>query len=148
MAMGLKSGGSNRFSTMSDINVTPLVDIMLVLLIIFMVTAPLMTQGVDIDLPDADGKAMATDNEPMVVSVTPDGRLFIEEHPVSTEELGIKIAAIRQGNPDLTIYVRGDTTAAYGTVIQVMAQLQQAGVHRIGLVTEPTTSALPPRQTP
>ena len=140
MGMGLGGGGSGRHQAMSDINVTPLVDIMLVLLIIFMVTAPLMTQGVDLDLPDANAQAIASDEEPLIVSVTPDGRTYLEERLIGAQELSDKISAIRRTKPNLVVFVRGDREANYGTVMEVMVQLQQAGVKRVGLVTEPEES--------
>ena len=140
MSMGLnldEQGPDHRFSAMSEINVTPLVDIMLVLLIIFMVAAPLMTQGVEVDLPDADTKALTSDIEPLVVSVAPDGTPYIEEKPVTATELASRITAIRNNHPKLPVYVRGDHKATYGAVMKVMAQLQNAGVSQVGLVTEP-----------
>ncbi len=137
MGLNLDSQGPDRYSAMSEINVTPLVDIMLVLLIIFMVAAPLMTQGVEVDLPDADSKALPSDKEPLVVSVSPDGTPHIEQKPVDIAELAAKILAIKKNNPNLPVYVRGDHQASYGSVMKVMAQLQKAGVSQLGLVTEP-----------
>ncbi|MBF0142514.1 MAG: protein TolR [Magnetococcales bacterium] len=136
MATNLSGQGSDRFHAMGDINVTPLVDIMLVLLIIFMVTAPLMTQGVEIDLPQAESKVLAPQEEPLVISVAADGMTYIEERAVPLAELGDKVMAIRQANPEKAIYVRGDLAASYGAVMVVMAGLQQAGVERVGLLTE------------
>ncbi len=137
MGLNLDSQGPDRYSAMSEINVTPLVDIMLVLLIIFMVAAPLMTQGVEVDLPDADAKALSTGKEPLIVSVASDGTPYIEERSISIEALAAKIAAIKKNNPTLPVYVRGDHQATYGSVMKVMAQLQSAGVSQLGLVTEP-----------
>ena len=140
MSMGVNldgSGGSdNRYQSMSEINVTPLVDIMLVLLIIFMVAAPLMTQGVEVNLPKAKTSAMSSNQEPLVVTVAEDGTPFIEQNPVTIAELKDKISRIRLTNPDLPVYVRGDKRAEYGAVMRVMAHLQQAGIEKIGLVTE------------
>ncbi|MBF0357374.1 MAG: protein TolR [Magnetococcales bacterium] len=131
------SGGSdNNYQAMSDINVTPMVDIMLVLLIIFMVAAPLMTQGVEVNLPKAKAGAIGSNSEPLVVTVANDGTAFIEQNPVTISELKDKIARIRKTNPNLPVYVRGDKKAEYGAVMKVMANLQQAGIEKIGLVTE------------
>lgn len=140
MSMGVNldggSGGENSYQAMSEINVTPLVDIMLVLLIIFMVAAPLMTQGVEVNLPKAKASALASNREPLVVTVAKDGTPFIEQNPVTISELKDKILLIRSTNPDLPVYVRGDSKAEYGAVMKVMANLQQAGIEKIGLVTE------------
>ncbi|MBF0369191.1 MAG: protein TolR [Magnetococcales bacterium] len=137
MGTNLSGQGSDRFRVMGEINVTPLVDIMLVLLIIFMVAAPLMTQGVEVDLPDAEAKPLPSEVEPLVVSVKRDGSTYIEERPVSAQELAAKIKLIRGNNPNLLVYVRGDDQVSYGTIMTVMSQLQQAGVDKVGLVTEP-----------
>ncbi len=137
MSMGVNlNGGRDGLSAMSDINVTPMVDIMLVLLIIFMVTAPLMTQGVEVDLPKEDSQAISTDTEPLVISVRSDGSTFIEEKAIGIDELGDKVRGIRLANPKLPVYVRGDRAADYGFVIRVMAALQRSGVDRVGLITE------------
>ncbi|MBF0310567.1 MAG: protein TolR [Magnetococcales bacterium] len=137
MGMGVGGQGSDRHRPMGDINVTPLVDIMLVLLIIFMVAAPLLTQGVEVDLPKAESSPLSTDNEPLIVSVTRDGSPAIEEKRVTFEELRVRINAIKRTNPKLVVYVRGDRLTSYGQVMAVMAYLQEAGVSQVGLVTEP-----------
>ncbi len=136
MGVNLDGGSDNNYSAMSEINVTPLVDIMLVLLIIFMVAAPLMTQGVEINLPKAKTSAMASNSEPLVVTVAKDGTPYIEQNPISIADLKTKIHHIRKANPDLPVYVRGDRKAEYGAVMRVMANLQQAGIAKVGLVTE------------
>ncbi|MBF0453852.1 MAG: protein TolR [Magnetococcales bacterium] len=138
MGVNLNDGGGpdNRYSAMSEINVTPLVDIMLVLLIIFMVAAPLMTQGVEVNLPKAKTTTLASNREPLVVTVSQDGTPYIEQNAVTIAELKEKISHIRQTNPDLPVYVRGDKKAEYGAVMKVMSHLQQAGIEKIGLVTE------------
>ncbi|MBF0589782.1 MAG: protein TolR [Magnetococcales bacterium] len=137
MGMNMGSGGgSKRFGSMSEINVTPLVDIMLVLLVIFMITAPLLNQGVEVDLPQTVSDPLPSEKEPLVVSVLPDGRAAIEDRVLSVEALTAKIHAIRKANPTLVVYVRGDKKASYGAVMAVMSQLQQAGVNKVGLVTE------------
>ncbi|MBF0383237.1 MAG: protein TolR [Magnetococcales bacterium] len=138
MGLNLDEGGGsgNSYSAMSEINVTPLVDIMLVLLIIFMVAAPLMTQGVEVNLPKAATGALASNSEPLVVTVSRDGTPYIEQNRLSISALKDKITLIRKANPNVPVYVRGDKKAEYGAVMKVMAHLQQAGIEKIGLVTE------------
>ena len=126
--------GGNR--PMSDINVTPMVDVMLVLLIVFMVAAPLMTVGVPIDLPETQAKQLNTESKPITVSVTPDGQVFIGDQPVALEDLVAEVAALAANGTEDRIYVRGDTTANYGAVMQVMGALSGAGYSRIGLITD------------
>ncbi len=120
---------------MSEINVTPLVDVMLVLLIIFMVAAPMMTVGVPIDLPETQAKAMNADTQPITISVNPAGEVFLQETPIAIDEVVAKLQAIATTGYNERIYVRGDTTAAYGTVMKVMARISAAGYKNIGLVT-------------
>lgn len=120
---------------MSDINVTPLVDVMLVLLIVFMVSAPLLTVGVPIDLPQSRAKPMEGDTEPITVSIKPDGQIFLQETPVTADELVPKLQAVAREGYDERIFVRGDKTSDYGTIMQVMGRLSAAGFRRIGLVT-------------
>ena len=123
---------------MSEINVTPFVDVMLVLLIIFMVAAPLLTVGVPIDLPQTQAKGLDQDREPLTVSVTLKGQVFLQNSEVPIEELVPKLQAITQarGGMDERIYVRGDRKVDYGTVMRVMGRLSQAGFRRVALVTE------------
>lgn len=139
MSMGVNlgdGGGAGSPNVMSEINMTPLVDIMLVLLIIFMVTAPLLTQGVEVNLPDDATNPMTASQEPLVVTVGPDGQTYVEDKQITIEELGYKIGNIRKLNDKLLVYVRGDRRAEYGLIMKVMAQMQQAGVNQVGLVTE------------
>ncbi|HET7715403.1 MAG TPA: protein TolR [Bauldia sp.] len=119
---------------MSEINVTPFVDVMLVLLIVFMVTAPLLTAGVPIDLPQAAVQPLAVDKEPILVSVDPDGKVFIGDEEVTMDELVPRLTAIATEGFDERIYVRGDRTASYGTIMTVMGTINNAGFKRIGLV--------------
>lgn len=126
--------GGNR--PMSDINVTPMVDVMLVLLIVFMVAAPLMTVGVPIDLPETQAKQLNTESKPITVSVTPDGQVFIADQPVAIEDLVTQVAALAVNGTEERIYVRGDTTANYGAVMRVMGALSGAGYSKIGLITD------------
>jgi biopolymer transport protein TolR len=146
MAMAVSGGGGrgggrrgrrrsgNR--PMSDINVTPMVDVMLVLLIVFMVAAPLLTVGVPIDLPKTQAKELNTDSKPVTVSVNPSGEVFVGEEPVPIEGLVAKLAATGPNSTDQRVYVRGDTTANYGAVMKVMGVLSGAGYAKIGLITE------------
>jgi biopolymer transport protein TolR len=143
MAMSLagKSGGGRRRGRggknkpMAEINVTPLVDVMLVLLIVFMVAAPLLTVGVPIDLPQTKAKELNTEAKPITVSITPVGDIFIGDQPVQLEGLVDAINAQPSAAPDQRVYVRGDQTANYGAVMKVMGVLSAAGFSKIGLIT-------------
>ncbi|HXW26872.1 MAG TPA: protein TolR [Xanthobacteraceae bacterium] len=127
-----------RRPVMSEINVTPMVDVMLVLLIIFMVSAPLLTVGVPIDLPQTQAKSLDQDREPLTVSVKLDGQVYLQNAEIKVEELVPKLQAITQarGGLDERIYVRGDRKVDYGTVMRVMGRLSAAGFRRVALVTE------------
>ena len=119
----------------SEINVTPFVDVMLVLLIIFMVAAPLLTVGVPIDLPETRANAMNPETQPITISVNENGQIFLQETEIPLDEVVAKLSAIATTGYEERIYVRGDKTTNYGTVMQVMARIQAAGYTRIGLVT-------------
>jgi len=124
---------------MSEINVTPFVDVMLVLLIVFMVSAPLLTVGVPIDLPQSQAKALEQNNEPLTVSVNVDGQVFLQDNEIKIDDLVPKLSAIitaRGGDPNELIYVRGDKKVDYGTMMRVMGRISGAGYHRVALVTE------------
>jgi len=128
-----------RRAVMSEINVTPFVDVMLVLLIVFMVSAPLLTVGVPIDLPQSQAKALQQDNEPLTVSVKVDGQVYLQNNGIKLDDLVPKLKAIieaRHGGPDNLIYVRGDKKVDYGTMMRVMGRISGAGYHRVALVTE------------
>jgi len=127
-----------RRPVMSEINVTPMVDVMLVLLIIFMVSAPLLTVGVPIDLPQTQAKSLDQDKEPLTVSVKVDGEVFLQNSVIKVDELVPKLQAITQarGGLDERIYVRGDRKVDYGTVMRIMGRLSAAGYRRVALVTE------------
>jgi len=127
-----------RRAVMSEINVTPMVDVMLVLLIVFMVSAPLLTVGVPIDLPQTQAKSLDQDREPLTVSVKLDGGVFLQNSEIKVDELVPKLQAITQarGGLDERIYVRGDRKVDYGTVMRVMGRLSAAGFRRVALVTE------------
>ncbi len=120
---------------MAEINVTPFVDVMLVLLIIFMVAAPLLTVGVPIDLPETQAKAMNADTQPITISVNQAGEIHLQETVIPIDEVVPKLTAIAAAGYEERIYVRGDKTADYGTVMQVMARISSAGFRNIGLVT-------------
>ncbi|KGF67003.1 biopolymer transporter ExbD [Hoeflea sp. BAL378] len=140
-AQGGRSGGSRRGrrggrkQLLSEINVTPFVDVMLVLLIIFMVAAPLLTVGVPIDLPETQAKALNSDTQPITVSVNSEGQVFLQETEIPIEEVVAKLEAIATTGYSERIYVRGDTNADYGTVMKVMARISAAGFTNLGLVT-------------
>ncbi len=143
---GMGEGGAGRAgrrrqqrgAVMSQINVTPMVDVMLVLLIIFMVSAPLLTVGVPIDLPQSQAKSLDQDREPLTVSVNTKGEIFLQNSEIKVDELVPKLQAITQarGGADERIYVRGDRKVDYGTVMRVMGRLSAAGFKRVALVTE------------
>ena len=143
MALGPKAasaGGSRRHrkAVMSEINVTPMVDVMLVLLIIFMVSAPLLTVGVPIDLPQTQGKALDQDHEPLTVSVNNSNQVFLQNAEISVDDLVLKLKAITdaRAGAEERIYLRGDQKVNYGAVMRVMGRLSAAGFHRVALVTE------------
>jgi biopolymer transport protein TolR len=121
---------------MSEINVTPMVDVMLVLLIIFMVAAPLLTVGVPIDLPESQAKSMEQPREPLTLSVNDKGQVFLQDTEIKLDELVPKLKAIAKNGFDERIYVRGDKKVDYGTVMRVMGRLSSAGYKRVALVTE------------
>lgn len=133
---GAGRGGRRRRAPMSEINVTPFVDVMLVLLIVFMVAAPLLTVGVPVDLPKTRAAQLTDEVEPLVITVRADGGIFLQETSISREELVPKLVAVSGANPDLRIFVRGDQSIAYGTVMEVMGQVSSAGFNRVALLAE------------
>ncbi len=146
--MGMSSSGGNqgrkgrrrgrgRGGVMSEINVTPMVDVMLVLLIIFMVAAPLMTVGVPVTLPDTQAKSLNVDTQPITVSINATGEIFIQETPITLEELEPKLKAIATQGYEERIFIRGDKSADYGTVAKVMAKISASGYKNLGLVSLP-----------
>lgn len=124
-----------KHSLMSEINVTPFVDVMLVLLIIFMVAAPMMTVGVPIDLPETRANALNTETQPITISVNQDGEIFLQETQIEFNEVVPRLEAISGTGYDERIFVRGDRAADYGTVMRVMASISSAGYSNLGLVT-------------
>ena len=125
-----------RYRPMADINVTPLVDVMLVLLVVFMVTAPLLTVGVPVDLPQTQAPPINEPKEPTVITVNKDGQIFIQETEVPIDTLVEKLQAITGSNPDAVLYVRGDKDVNYGKVLEVMSLVSNAGFHKVSLVAE------------
>ena len=123
--------------TISQINVTPLVDVMLVLLVIFMVTAPIIQQGVQVNLPQAQAGAIAGQEEMLIVAINRSGKIYLNDNVVTLEELGQKLRAIRQLQPDKEVYLRADQEVRYGTVIKAIAEIKQAGIVKLGMVTRP-----------
>ena len=145
--MGASAGGSaggytrrssrrrSSFRAMSDINVTPLVDVMLVLLIIFMVAAPLMTVGVPVTLPNTKAKALNSDNEPITISVDAKGKIYIKEREVSLDTLSAEVATLAKGGAQDQVFVRADQAVGYGHVMKVMGELNNAGFKNLGMLT-------------
>jgi biopolymer transport protein TolR len=135
-----RSNNRGRYRPLSEINVTPLVDVMLVLLIIFMVTAPLMTSGVSVDLPKTDAKPLNTDSQPLTVSIDAKGQIFLQDQQLQLSELVTKLQAIAQNNQDRRIFVRGDKDLAYGRIMEIMGTITQGGFTRVAFLAEqPTT---------
>jgi biopolymer transport protein TolR len=132
MAFEEQSGGA-----ISNINVTPLVDVMLVLLVIFMVTAPILQQGVSINLPKVRAAALTGEEQQLVVAVNRKGQVYLNDTPMDIAELGPKLQAILKLRPDRQVYLRADQNVRYGEVMQVIATVKSAGVERLGMVTEP-----------
>jgi len=128
---------TNSDRLMSDINVTPFVDVMLVLLILFMVSAPMMTQGVDVALPHAVAKALPSEEDQLMITVDKDKQIFINDVPVALDSLREKLLKILENRPGKQVYFRGDREVSYGLAIQVMAEIKNAGVEKLGMVTDP-----------
>ncbi len=131
-----RRGKRSRYRPMSEINVTPFVDVMLVLLIVFMVTAPLLTVGVPIDLPRTSAQALSQPEEPLVISINAKGTIFIQESTVELENLVPRLKAITQNKPDTRIYLRGDRKIDYGRIMAVMGMVNTAGFTRVALIAE------------
>ncbi|MDC1382453.1 protein TolR [Candidatus Puniceispirillum sp.] len=137
MGAGIKrSMGGRRHRPMGEINVTPFVDVMLVLLIVFMVTAPLLTVGVEVDLPKTKAGTINADAAPLVVSIKSDGSLYLQETFLEPEVLIPRLKAISNANPDVRIFVRGDEAVNYGKVLSVMGRIQSAGFQKVALVAQ------------
>ena len=142
MASGLAENGTGgrrrarRYRPMAEINVTPMVDVMLVLLIVFMVTAPLLTVGVPIDLPETRAQQLQGDKEPLTITVDTEGKIYLQDTEIVLDEVVPKLLAIASNGYQERIYVRGDRRVNYGTVMKVMGTISTAGFRRIALVTE------------
>lgn len=144
--MGLSTGNGSRssgrkrsrgsYAPMSEINVTPMVDVMLVLLIVFMVTAPLLTVGVPIELPKTESKPLEGEKEPLTISVNREGQIFLQDTEIKLDEIVPKLIAITKRGYNERIYVRGDRRSSYGAIMKIMGTISAAGFRRIALVTE------------
>jgi biopolymer transport protein TolR len=156
MAGYLNAGGGGngrgrrpRYRPLAEINVTPMVDVMLVLLVIFMVTAPLMTSGVPVDLPKTTAAPLNSDSQPLTVSIDAKGQIFLQDQQVQLPELVTKLQAIAENKPDRRIFVRGDKDIAYGLIMNVMGTITQGGFTKVALLAEqpsgtPADAASPP----
>ena len=137
---GRRRRGGRRHRPMADINMTPFIDVMLVLLIIFMVAAPMLTTGVPLDLPQTGAVALNVDKQPLIVSLKADGKLYLMDTETTISELVPKLQAIAKTGPEERIFVRGDKSISYGKVAEVMAALTSAGYKKVALVNEPVQS--------
>ena len=135
-----------RYRPMSEINVTPMVDVMLVLLVIFMVAAPLLTVGVPVDLPQTQAPAINEPKEPLVITLNAQGKLFLQNNPTEDDGLVPKLQAITRSNPNADIYVRADQAINYGRVMQVMGMVSAAGFNKVSLITEAPHESPPKRR--
>ena len=133
---GRFGGRARRYQPMAEINVTPFVDVMLVLLIVFMITAPLLTVGVPVDLPKTRAAALSDADEPLVVTINAKGAIFLQEHQTPIENLVPRLVAVTGANPDIKIFVRGDKVIPYGSVMEVMGAISAAGFKKVSLMAE------------
>jgi len=136
--------GMPRYKAMSDINVTPMVDVMLVLLVVFMITAPLLTAGVPVDLPKTSAAQLTGQDEPLVISIDKNGKAYLQDTEISDDNLGPRLAAITNNRKDARIFVRGDRTLAYGRIMEVMGIINSAGFTKVALVAEMPSEAPKP----
>jgi biopolymer transport protein TolR len=143
-----RGGGRRRgHRPLAEINVTPLVDVMLVLLIVFMVTAPLLTTGVHVDLPKSKAAPLAqSDDKPLEISIDAKGQIFLQQTPIGLEELVPKLNAVSQENHDAKIYIRGDRANSWGTMMEVLGAVGGAGYSKVGLVSTPADGTTPKRK--
>ena len=135
--------GRGRYKPLAEINVTPLVDVMLVLLVIFMITAPLMTSGVNVDLPQTDAKPLNTDSTPLTVSINAEGKIFLQNDEIQLPELVTRLQAVSQNDNGRRIFVRGDKDISYGLVMQVMGTITQGGFTKVALLAQPPSGPAP-----
>jgi len=146
VSRGGGGGRAARFRPMAEINVTPMVDVMLVLLIIFMVTAPLLTVGVPVDLPQTKAPAITEPKEPLVITIDAKGEVYLQNSKIDPNDLAARLVAITNNNPNASIYVRGDKAIDYGRVLEVMGIVSSAGFAKVSLIAElPTPGKSPPR---
>ena len=135
--MAVDASSSREGTTISQINVTPLVDVMLVLLVIFMVTAPIIQQGVQVNLPQTKASAIVGSEEPLIVTVAKDGKIYLNDNVVSLADLGTKLTAIKKLQSDKQVYLRADQDVRYGTIMKTIAEIKQAGIEKLGMVSRP-----------
>lgn len=135
--MAMDASSQREGTTISQINVTPLVDVMLVLLVIFMVTAPIIQQGVQVNLPQTKSSAILGSEEPLIVTVAKNGKIYLNDNALTLGELGQKLRAIRKVKADKQVYLRADQEVRYGTVMKTIAEIKQAGIEKLGMVTRP-----------
>jgi len=133
-----RGGRAGRYKPLAEINVTPFVDVMLVLLIVFMVTAPLLVPGINVQLPKAEAQPLPQDTEPLDVTINHEGAIFIVDSPIEIGDLGARLTAISNNNKDVRIYVRGDTRLDYGRVMAVIGAINAAGFTKVALVADQT----------
>ena len=137
--MAMDGSSQRDATTIAQINVTPLVDVMLVLLVIFMVTAPIIQQGVQVNLPQAKAGAIPGTEELLVVTIAKSGKVYLNDNPMTLAELGNKLRAIRKLQADKQVYLRADQDVRYGLVMKAVAEIKQAGIERLGMVTRPSS---------
>ena len=143
-----KRNGRARYRPLAEINVTPMVDVMLVLLVIFMVTAPLLTSGVPVDLPKVSAKPINSDSEPLTVSVNAEGKIYLQDQVLELPDLVAKLKALSKDHAERRIFVRGDKTVAYGTILQVMGTITEGGFTKVALLAEQPAPGATPTITP
>ncbi|MER2519116.1 MAG: protein TolR [Bdellovibrionales bacterium] len=136
MASGGRGRGGRSWHPVSEINVTPFVDVMMVLLVVFMVTAPLLTVGVPVDLPKTQAKSIKQDKEPLVISIDQSGKVYLQEKSMELPDLVPKLRAITGANAEARIFVRGDKSVSYGRIMEVMGTVSAAGFNKVALVAE------------
>lgn len=143
MAGGLIGGpkGRGRYRPMAEINITPVVDVMLVLLIVFMVTAPMITSGVNVNLPQASAKPVSSDATPITITVNAQDQIYLQNSQVQLSNLVATLTQISQNNPDRRVFVRGDKDVSYGDMLQVMATITQGGFTKVALLAQQPTAA-------
>jgi biopolymer transport protein TolR len=144
MQIGSGRGKTGRYRPLAEINVTPLVDVMLVLLVIFMITAPLMTSSVNVDLPKASASPITPEKDPITVSVASDSKVYLANDGMDLSDLVAKLQQTAQSDPDRRIYVRGDKNVPYGRMIEVMGTIKQGGFNKVALLVEQTDSGSGP----